>query len=224
MSVDGPGRPPDPPPPPPRPEPPRNGAGDHMDPILAANVAAMREDSARMRAQGDEQGALQSDAAAARYEAMISPGYQAEAGSDSAAADGQAGAQAMAAFEASMDPINAEAAAAMREDSARMRAQGNEEGAVQSDAAAARAEALTSPDYQTSSEGPPGAEPPQAEPPADGAGDDMDPILAFNAAEIRREADLLRSQGNEEGARQCEAAAARYEAMISPGYFAGRGR
>lgn len=224
MSIDVPNRPPDPPPPPPPAEPPRDGPGDHMDPILAANVAAMREDSARMRAQGDEQGALQSDAAAARYEAMITPGYRAEAESGSSAADDQAGAKAMAEWEAKMDPILAENAAEMREDSARMRAQGNVEGAAQSDAAAARAEALISPDYSSSSEGPPGAEPPPAEQAGDGAGDHMDPILAFNAAEIRREADLLRSQGNEEGARECEAAAARYEAMISPGYFMGRGR
>lgn len=228
MSVDGPTRPPDPPPPPPPPEKPSSeGVGDHMDPILASNVAAMREESALLRAQGNDQGAAESDAVAARYEAMISPEYlnRAETPTDAGPAD----ADPMQVWEAKMDPILASNAAGMREDSARLRAQGNEEGAAQSDAAAARFEAMIGPDYQGSDRS--SVDSGSAPPPADEGARamerweaSMDPILADNVTAIRREADLLRSQGNEAGALECEAAAARYEAMISPDYFRGGGR
>lgn len=76
MSIDKPTSP-DPPPPPP--DPPADsgspGWGDHMDPILAANVAAMRDQSALLRGQGNEDGARVSDAEADKFEAMISEGY-----------------------------------------------------------------------------------------------------------------------------------------------------
>jgi hypothetical protein len=227
MSVDGPTRPPDPPPPPPPPERPSDGMGDHMDPILASNVAAMREESALLRAQGNEQGAAESDAAAARFEAMISPEYldRSETPTDSGPPD----ADPMQAWEAKMDPILASNVAAHREESALLRAQGNEQGAAESDAAAARFEAMISPDYQAPSDGSPDSGP--ASPPLDDGARamerwdaSMDPILADNVTAIRREADLLRSQGTEAGALECEAAAARYEAMISPDYFRGGGR
>lgn len=73
MSIDGP-RPPDP-----RPDEPAAtgspGWGDHMDPVLAAQVEAMRDESALLRGQRNEEGARVSDAQADKFEAMITPAY-----------------------------------------------------------------------------------------------------------------------------------------------------
>jgi hypothetical protein len=76
MSIDSPASPD--PPPPPRDPPDDSGSpgwGDHMDPILAENVEAMRDQSALLRGQGNEDGARASDAEADKFEAMISEDY-----------------------------------------------------------------------------------------------------------------------------------------------------